>query len=155
KLVASGGGDGMVRLWDAATMRERAVLGPHAGYILRIAFSADGKTLACAGHQGTIWVWDLGGEQPRQREPISPAWGGLALSADGRQVLAASRENRKRVCLWDVATGKELKRFDGHTTDVLVVAVAPGGKHALSGSLNAEMILWDLDTGKEVRRFVG
>src|SRR5262245_8029479 len=63
--------------------------------------------------------------------------------------------------LWDVETGKELRRFQGHAGHISSVAISPNGKQALtaahrqSGLLTlAESVrLWDIATGREIRRF--
>jgi WD40 repeat protein/serine/threonine protein kinase len=156
KLVASGGGygDGKVRLWEAATMREQAAL-EQLDIFVRVAFSADGKTLAGMGQYGRVWLWDLGGDKPCLRKSTVAGWGGLAVSADGSRVLAGEGADRKQLCLWDASTGAALKRFEGHKGTVYCVALAPDGKTALSGSMTAELILWDVQSGKELRRFVG
>src|SRR5436305_8780205 len=57
--------------------------------------------------------------------------------------------------LWDVETGAELRRFEGHTAKVWCVALSPNGRLALSGSYDTTMRLWDMETGKELRRFEG
>jgi WD40 repeat protein len=38
---------------------------------------------------------------------------GAVFSPDGKQILTASADRTAR--LWDVASGKELRRFEGHT----------------------------------------
>ncbi|MEJ5340212.1 MAG: protein kinase [Thermogutta sp.] len=77
----------------------------------------------------------------------------VAFSPNGRQVLTGSRDNTAR--LWDAATGKELRRFEGHTEAVLSVAVSPDGRQVLTGSADKTARLWDAATGKELRRFEG
>jgi serine/threonine protein kinase len=47
----------------------------------------------------------------------------------------------------------EVRRFDGHTGEVVGLAVAPNGKQALSGSRDRTVRLWDIASGAEVRRF--
>src|SRR5262249_42786724 len=59
KLVASAGEDGVLRLWDSATLREVAVLRGHKGSVNAVAFAPDGKSLASAGDDRTIRLWDL------------------------------------------------------------------------------------------------
>ena len=51
KWIASGGWDRTVRLWDAVTGEDCAVL-PHAGFVRALAFGPDGSWLA-SGSQGT------------------------------------------------------------------------------------------------------
>src|SRR4051812_38699451 len=46
KIVASGGWDKSVRLWDAATGAELRTLKGHSDYVESVAFSLDGKMLA-------------------------------------------------------------------------------------------------------------
>jgi DNA-binding beta-propeller fold protein YncE len=57
--------------------------------------------------------------------------------------------------LWDIASGQELKRFDGHLTLVAAVAFASDGRRALSGGYDGSVVLWDTATGQELRRWDG
>jgi WD40 repeat protein len=52
------------------------------------------------------------------------------------------------VRLWDVATGKEVRRFTGHEGSVNSVAVTPDGKYVVSGSGDKTVRVWELATGK-------
>ena len=61
----------------------------------------------------------------------------------------------KTLKLWDLASGKELRTFTGHSDWVTSVAIAPDGRTALSGSLDKTLKLWDLASGKELRTFTG
>ncbi len=57
--------------------------------------------------------------------------------------------------LWDVETGEEIRRLEGHNDVVADVAFSPDGKNALSGSYDTTVIHWDLETGKILQQFKG
>jgi hypothetical protein len=77
----------------------------------------------------------------------------VAVTPDGQYVVSGSSDNTVR--LWELATGKEVRRFTGHEWIVWSVAVTPDGKYVVSGSGDNTVRLWELATGKEVRRFTG
>ena len=68
-------------------------------------------------------------------------------------MLTGSKDNTAR--LWDVKTGKELRRFEGHSSSVNSVAFSSDGSRILTGSRDKTARLWDVKTGKELRRFEG
>ena len=57
--------------------------------------------------------------------------------------------------LWDLNTGTELRRLEGHSLAVWTVGLLGDGRRALSGSLDGTVRLWDLERGVELRRFTG
>jgi len=64
----------------------------------------------------------------------------VTFSNDGR-LLSGSADRTVR--LWDVATRKELRRYEGHTDEILSVALSPNGRQAASGGKDQSVRIWD------------
>lgn len=93
----------------------------------------------------------------------------MAFSPDCRHVLSHSGEafqgEKKEMVdqtlrLWEMASGEEVCRLEGHPTRIGGLAFSPDGHSALStGFEGAEkdstVRLWDLKKAKEIRRFPG
>ncbi|NIO87684.1 MAG: hypothetical protein GTN53_44300 [Candidatus Aminicenantes bacterium] len=77
----------------------------------------------------------------------------MAITQDGKYIASGSADSR--VCLWDSATGKEIRTFKGHAGGVSSVALTADGKYLVSGSWDKTVRLWDLNTGREIRTFKG
>lgn len=75
------------------------------------------------------------------------------ISSDGRKALSGSQDNSIR--LWDLRSGKEIGKFEGHEDDVNCVIFSPSMSNALSGSTDKTVRLWDLDLGAELKKFEG
>ena len=58
QLVASGGGDSIVRVWNLATGQFQDCIG-HKDVIAELAFAPDGQTLASSSWDKTIKLWDV------------------------------------------------------------------------------------------------
>ncbi|WP_409991667.1 WD40 repeat domain-containing protein [Plasticicumulans sp.] len=55
----------------------------------------------------------------------------MAFAPSGEQVLTGGMDGSAR--LWDAASGRELRRFEGHDGAVNSVAFAPSGEQVLTG----------------------
>jgi WD40 repeat protein len=56
--------------------------------------------------------------------------------------------------LWEVESGKELRRLTGHKGHVAALAFSADSRLALTAGDDGIPRLWDVETGKEVKRFV-
>lgn len=87
-LLASGGDDGTIRLWDLATGKESR-LGDRQGKITALAFAPDGRSLASVGEDRILRFWDMKNHKELRRVERSPYQGridAIAFSPDGRTV---------------------------------------------------------------------
>jgi WD40 repeat protein len=92
-----------VRLWDVATGRFLRTSEGHKNWVLSIAFSPDGKTLASGSSDNAVRLWDVAtGGSLRAFEGHKNGVLSIAFSPDGKTLASGSSDNTVR--LWDVAT---------------------------------------------------
>lgn len=109
KLIAIGGYDGSVVLWDSSTGQALRRLAGHTRQVMSVAFFPDGRRLLTGSLDRTARVWDVATGDETRRLTIEDLHGDIdcvAVSSDGKSALTVSRDFRTR--LWDVASSEEL-----------------------------------------------
>lgn len=100
KLLASGGEDTIVRIWDIQTRKLAHSLPGHKHSVAALAFSPDGKTLASGDTDHTLRWWTVSKEQGfgnAFNEMGAEIWS-VAFNADGK-IVALGREDTKMILL--------------------------------------------------------
>jgi len=125
-LIAAGGDDGTLHVWNTATGIEVGHPMPHGTAINTVAFGPGGLTIATGDDNGVVRVWDTntGVELRRMAAPWSPngavfAVRSVAFSEDGSRLVSGGDDAWVR--LWDNASGALIHEVQGRAT-VLSVA---------------------------------
>ncbi|HWR65362.1 MAG TPA: WD40 repeat domain-containing protein [Bellilinea sp.] len=107
------------------------------------AANSDVNRLAVAlGGWGEVWDVDTG--QMLFRTPFkSHSWGidAAAISPDG-SILATSAAE---IILWNINTGAEQMRLEGHSDTVTDIVFQPDGKLLATSSHSGVIMLWDIE----------
>ena len=161
KRGLTGGSDITMRVWDLEAGKELRSF-PKAGQ-WDVAFSPDGKEALGTGSDGCARLYDL--DTGQELLIIEARKGGrvwtAAFTPDGKQAVTGGSPEEVNgsteafAKLWDLATGKEIRQFRGHTKDIRRVAVSRDGKRLLTGSFDGTMRLWNMQTADELKRFDG
>jgi WD40 repeat protein len=135
RLLASGGDDGCVWLWDVPTRTPLARLSWGAKFVFATAFSPDGHTLAVGTNSSVLLLHEEGGtwkpfHQSREHQNWVTA---LAFTGDGQLLASGSADGTVR--LWDAATRrkKALKSIVAGLGTVRSVEFAPNGPAIAAG----------------------
>jgi WD40 repeat protein len=164
---------GVVAIWDVQSGQVVRTLSRDTDIVNSLSFSADGSRLAWGCRDETVVVWDLqtgrientlGRHRP---EPIpsslAPALNAVAFSRDGRKLAAAGGgrldERRHhyvtgRITIWDVATARADKTWEGHSGRVTSVAFSADEKELNSCSGDG-VIMWDVASGQARKTYKG
>lgn len=77
----------------------------------------------------------------------------VAISPDGKYIVSGSWD--RSIGVWDLKTGKMVRRLIGHKKMVTSVTISKDGKYIVSGSLDKTVKIWELEKGKLVQALKG
>lgn len=147
-LLASGGQDGEVRLWEVDSGQPLGEpLSGHTAFVRALAFSADGQRLVSAGDDALI-AWEVATRQPLAQASLDISAWSMALSAEGR--LAVGHGDGS-LTLRNAETLELLADpFMAHDGAVMSLAFHPDGRKLISGGWDQTVAGWDLANGDEL-----
>ncbi len=157
KTIASGGGDGTIRFWDAHTGDAKKIFSGHSQEVRSVAFNPNGNYIASGCASGIIRLWDADTRQPIRtlNDPknghIGSAYS-IVFSPDGKTLFCGTGDG---IHLWDAHTGEHKLMLTGHTSFVDDIALSSDGNILASGSRDNTIRLWDAHTGEHKRTLIG
>jgi WD40 repeat protein len=97
-FFATAGADPALHMWDAKSGESGNVMRGHAGQIVDLAVSPDGRRVATASTDTTLRLWDLEAGASRKLALHGDAVTAVAYSPDGHWIASASTDRTVR--LW-------------------------------------------------------
>jgi WD40 repeat protein len=136
-----------VTVWDVRTGQPAAPRAEHAGAVRCLALAPGGRSLAVAGQDHSLWLWEASATKGRRLGEHGRHVDALSLSADGGWLAAA--DAAKAITLWDVAGGRPRACGQEAPAFVRTLSFSPDGTVLAGSGLDHTVWLWDTATGAE------
>jgi WD40 repeat protein len=157
-FVLSGGWDGHLRLWDAATGAALVKLQASPKPLSCCSFSPDGRHWLSGSMEGLLSIYDGGSHQKlmsfvAHTRPISA----ICFAPDGETMATASWD--RQVILRKVGKvsegSRDVRVLSGHADIVAGCRFTVDGKNLVSWSHDQTIKVWDLTLTKEAATLAG
>ncbi|MCA9213222.1 MAG: protein kinase, partial [Planctomycetales bacterium] len=145
-LLASGGLDRTVKIWDTRQTGSVISLTGHTDFITRVAFSSDGRLLASGDNNGTLLLWATQSGELKLTINIGSPIMGIAFGPRDSTLFTAG--NDRKIQRWDAQTGEIQQTLVGHTGSLTSIAISPDGSRLASGGFDHSLRLWDIGTAE-------
>lgn len=160
-VLASGGDDKRVVLWDVEKEKIVATADEQAGVVNAVTFNVDGSLLAAVNNGGTATVYALEGTSLKLKfgGSVSTSKGvnAVAFARQGTTLLTGGEDKAMTLTggIDGTGSGTTIRKFDGHDGAVRAVAASGDGKLFVSGAADRSVVVWEAETGKQLRAYLG
>jgi len=151
-LLASGGMDGCVKIWEVSSGTCRCTLDGPSESIDWIQWHSKGDTILAGSSDFSSWMWSA------QSGDFMMTFSGHAgpvtcgsFTPDGKLLVTGGGEGDATLRVWDPKTGQTLCTTEGphfHQTGITCLAVHPNSHVALSGSESGSVKMTSIENGK-------
>ncbi|AMV21046.1 protein kinase domain-containing protein [Planctomyces sp. SH-PL14] len=169
--------DGKAVVWKVSTKKNGESLDvtaesvgrftSHEGPIYSVAFDPSGKSVATAGYDRRVLLWnpvdvppfslsDTEGRKTvkfRELDGHTAPVQSVAFSKDGALLVSGGRDNSVKV--WSIEQGRSLKTLRGHNSAVRAAVFSPDGRTVASASQDQRVLLWGVEDYEEFRVLEG
>jgi WD40 repeat protein/tetratricopeptide (TPR) repeat protein len=154
KVLAAGGQDGSLKLWDLNFRRLVISKPAHTGAIFNLAFSHDAKRIATLGNDGAVRLWDASsGAMLREYSGLPNVGPRSILSADGTWL--ATPAGNGTIFTVKVGSPGETKTISPDASGFPSICFNSDGTTLATSNLESGVNLWDTTSGLRVRPMVG
>jgi WD40 repeat protein len=163
-LLATGGNDATVRLWDPATGTQQNIVASHGAAVHTVALLSDDRAVTVSRDENTFRLWKASTGEELNKGSLGEHLLANVLAAPGAKLLAVTRmptiipqpfqklpiSFEKEIHLIDFS-GKEVNTLKSEES-TLALAITPDGRTLAATEGPKRIAIWDVPAGKVVRR---
>ncbi|MBD2731111.1 WD40 repeat domain-containing protein [Nostoc sp. FACHB-892] len=150
QLLATGGDDGTVGLWNLQGQKLKSWQG-NKGLVLSLSFSPNGQLLATVGDQGAagghinVTLWNLQGQQLKSWQANQGWIRTISFTPDGQGLVTGGQDGK--IHLRNLQ-GQQLKTWQAHNGWIWKVTFSPDGQRLATAGYDNVARIWDLQGNK-------
>jgi WD40 repeat protein/serine/threonine protein kinase len=144
QVIAAGGEQGVIRIWNAAGAEIGALHG-HGADVTALVFSPDGKLLVSTAKDNLVKVWDWQAGREKLHFPDGHTGWPLALATSLEGSVVASGGKDGAILVWNLATDKKQLELHSPGGEVVALAFHPDGRTLAAATTAEKVWFWDLD----------
>jgi WD40 repeat protein/cellulose biosynthesis protein BcsQ len=153
-ILATGGDDGSVKVWDAGSGQLVRTLDGQQGLVFSVSWDARGERLATGGSDGSVKVWNAGSGHIL-RTLAGHRGRVFSVSWDARGERLATGGSDGSVKVWNAGSGQLVRTLDAHEGWVNSVSWDTRGERLAAGGSDGSMKVWDAGSGQLIRTLAG
>lgn len=155
-LLATGGFEGKVNIWDCESAQVKSSLAVDNGtFALSVQYAPSGNKLAVGCHSGSVAIFDTGekehGKVLHRYDDLKKPVRSVGYDKTGSLLLVACDD--RNINMYDPRKATPVAALTSHTGWVLSVATSPDDKHFASSSTDKTVKVWDIGMRKFVHSF--
>jgi len=152
---------GRLQIWDLRANKICKTASPEKGVAFKtVAASPEGRTIAAANHNGTVFLWrNSKGEFEKMERNYKPHNGDYVLKArfspNSRYLSFTSSDGTCSVWLHQSEALVMEKVLQGHKAWVWDCVFSTDSAYIITGSSDGTTKLWDVESGKRIMDYTG
>lgn len=121
--------------------------------LLGVAYSPNGSSIAAAGRDGTVYVWDAATQQKRHAFLTDSPALSIQFRPKSSELIVGHRLGR--ISIWNLDSGKREAAWGAHAGKVIDLSVTRDGSRLFSCGGDELICCWDLQTRVQLRILAG
>ena len=146
-MLASGGNDNLLCLWDASQSTPRYKRTQHQAAVKALAWCPWERNLLATGGgtaDRTIKFWNASNGALLNSKDTGSQVCSLLWSPNEKELLSSHGYSQNELCLWNYPSMTKVKELHGHTARVLHLAASPDGSTVASAAADETLRFWNI-----------
>jgi WD40 repeat protein len=149
-LLAAGGSDPRIQIWDVNARRKLSVLEGHFEHVTKVIFHWSGEMLLSASWDGSVRLWQPSPGRLLMQLPVAGWYG---ISAENNRWMGVVSATNFQAQLWGIVPSQEYRTFLNNFAEgesaLREGEISPDGALLALGATDG-LRMWDIAQGREI-----